>query len=173
MVGPEPTNWRARFLYQTRLNRPPPEGKKKLTQAEFADELVRNGISLGADPRVRYNRLEKGRDEASDELLAAIAKLYDVPAPEPPEAEPPADLAALIRSQQALTDALDRQTDALAKVVQELRNLSQERAGEASASTEALGGLTRLLAVLEPRLVGRGAQPSHDDQGNHPTAGRK
>lgn len=142
VVGPETSDWRATWLYDLRLSRPPIEGKKKLTQAEFADELVRKGISLGADPRVRYNRLEKGRDTLSDELLAELAALYGVPMPKPPTVDTTDPVVAAIDRQ---TEQLKRQADAIFALVARLENLAL--------------GQTRLAeeigAIVDPELARR------------------
>lgn len=100
VVGPATENWRGRWLYELRLSLPAIGGKKKLTQAEFADQLVSKGVVLGGDARVSYVRLEKHGTGADDDLLARIAALYDVETPVPPIPASPADLAAVITEMQ-------------------------------------------------------------------------
>ena len=121
VVGPDPSKWEARWLFDVRGTFLREDGKK-LTQGEFADKLVRDGIDLGPTDtaknvaealRIRYGRWEKGTDQIPDGLIAAIVARYKDRGVKPPtQPRPPvSDMDRLIDANLRLARAIEKQNE--------------------------------------------------------------
>ena len=144
MVGPEPSNWRAYWLFQRRRDLPASTAAQKkrtkppyVSQEELADELVAAGFEMD---RPKYNKMEKGRLPISDDLLERLAAHFKVAVPEPP-AEPRSDSDRLV-------DALAAQTKAINDLVVEMRTLARGQAFVAYSVGEIEGKVASVLARL-------------------------
>lgn len=158
--GSDPQLWRSKFLKELRLSLPPIRADaRKLTQDEFADALVALDIDLGVTAeaqnpkearRIKYNRLETGKDQPPDALLAAVAKAYGVDPPEPPKQE--------LSDQAALIAALTRQAAALEERNRLDRDLIAALSGRVDelvrATADELLGLAERVAALEHHAPG-------------------
>lgn len=169
VVGPAPSKWRARWLFELRGTFLREDGKK-LTQGEFADRLVQDGIDLGSTEgakypaetlRIRYGRWEKGTEDVPAGLIEAIAAKYDRELPQPPPA-PQSDTERLL-------EAMAAQTAAITELAAQMRRLADGQAGTAKALGQIAG---KALGLPDPAETPSETQPRQQRRGRRPAKAR-
>lgn len=171
VVGPNPSQWRARWLFDLRGTFLREDGKK-LTQGEFADRLVRDGIDLGSTEgaknpaetlRIRYGRWEKGTEEIPAGLLEAIASKYerDLPsAPSAPKSEGERLIEALRDQTTAINNLIETLTPRLTALEAEVARLKESEGAGSQEMGRRLGELERQVRLLLPAETSSGGSGS-------------